>query len=449
MAKAATAEAIAMAIGPTPNIANATPGDGVEDNNLVIDVAAVLGGATVPGSARGDAEEMFAAADRPAPITDWTDAKYERTIEGNANGNPPTDTVMDTFVKYNNKQPSTPQAYLAYFQGGGVNNAGEAVTGVATATGVLTIDADDIDGNHMLFMGDFGISGPHQNLPAPLDDTDTMDVNEEMVSVTGMFRDVPGTFTCPSGCTVSSDEDSNLDGLGGSWIFTPSGSAMGGGVTAGELAALRVAGVIPDPDFMAFGYWLQSTTNEDGETEYAFQPFAAGNRDFGSDVANVEGSATYEGPATGIYMRKIFTVSEDGASTTTVPVASGQFSADAVLNATFGQITVGDDIDTIAPAMFDSITGSISKFKDGYGMDIDSRWTVELTKGSITGTDGTFSGMATGMGEFDGTFHGAERTNDDTTAVDESKLAPISASGTFDGHFENGHVRGAFAADRR
>ena len=449
MAVITKAEAIEMAIGPDePNIADA---DGAtEGDQLVINVTAVLGGATVPDSAVDTAvEEKFAAGDRPASITGWTDAKYERTQEGDANANPPTNTVVDTFVKYNNKAPNTAQLYTAYF-GGTENNAGDAVDSITGA--VLTLDVDDIDGNHMLFSGDFGITGPHQNLPAPVNDADTPDVDEGIINVSGSFRGVPGTFTCPSECTVSSDEDSNLDDLGGSWTFTPSGSATGGGPTTAELAALMVQGVIPDPDFMAFGYWLQATTDADGETEYAFLGFNEGNRNFG-DVDGVEGTATYEGPATGMYMRKRFEVSEDGSSTTTHPVISGQFTASAVLNATFAQISSGDDQDTIAPAMFNTITGSISGFKDGYGADIDTRWTVELTDGTIIDTGdgaGTFSGTATGMGAFAGTFHGEAIANDDPdTDVDETTLAPIGASGTFDGHFENGHVRGAFGVDRQ
>ena len=82
-----------------------------------------------------------------------------------------------------------------------------------------------------------------------------------------------------------------------------------------------VAGVIPDPDFMNLGYWLQATTDGDEETSYSALAFAQGNRDYG-DVTAVEGKAEYAGPATGLYMRKV--VSPDGDPT---PVASGQFTA--------------------------------------------------------------------------------------------------------------------------
>ena len=453
MAVITKAEAIAMAIDSDATLADANSTDA--GNQLPFNLGedattadSVLAGATVPDATTDQMNKFAAAMDRPASITNWTDSKYERTSEGDANANPPTDTVMDTIVKYNNKAPNTAEVYLTYFNSG-ANGAGDAVDAITDATGVINIDEADIDGNHGLItgsFGDFSTSATGDQTVEFTDVADTTDVNEGEPSIMGSFRGVPGTFACTGTCTASADEMGNLNGLGGDWEFTPAalvdadGDALTGDDLTDALAGIMVAGVIPDPDFTVFGYWLQATTDADGETEYAFLGFNEGNRDYGS-VADVEGPATYEGPATGMYMMKRFEVSEDGSSTTTHPVKSGQFTASAVLNATFDQISSGDDMDTIAPAMFNTITGSISGFKDGYGADIDTRWTVELTDGTIAPATGTFSGTATGDGAFNGTFHGAPGT--DTT------LAPIGASGTFDGHFENGHVRGAFGVDRQ
>ncbi len=438
-------DAMAVLADASEDVGNQLPVNLGDDNDATMDV---LSGNTVPESTVDQMNKFAAADDSPASITNWEHAKYVRTKEGNPNANPPTDTVMDTFIKYNNKAPSTAQAYVAYFNSD-TNGAGDAVTGITAATGVLDIDEADIAGNHMLFMGDFGLTSPHQNLPAPTDNQATDGVDEAMVKVAGSFRGVPGTFACDSECTRSSDKDGNLDGLGGTWTFTPSGTGTDGSATEDEVTALMVQSVIPDPDFMMLGYWLQAETNADGETTYAMLPFARGNRDFG-DVANVDGAATYEGPATGLYIRKVFSVSEDGSSATATPVASGQFTASAVLNATFGQVTNDNNDGTIAANLLNTITGSISGFKNMDGNDIDAMWTVMLTKGIINTSAGTFAGDATGMGEFNGMFHGAALDDDETTAdVDESTLAPISASGTFHGHFDNGHVRGAFAADRQ
>ena len=49
--------------------------------------------------------------------------------------------------------------------------------------------------------------------------------------------------------------------------------------------------------------------------------------------------------------------------------------------------------------------------------------------------------MTTGEGAFAGQFHGTDDSA--TTDVNEK---PVGVSGTFDGHFSNGSVRGAFGA---
>ena len=80
---------------------------------------------------------------------------------------------------------------------------------------------------------------------------------------------------------------------------------------------------------------------------------------------------------------------------------------------------------------------------------IDAAWTVELRETGIgaavsntTGYDGqagTVSGTTTGGGEWTGTFHGAPGNN---------AAQPAGVSGTFDGHFSNGEVYGAYGANK-
>ena len=89
------------------------------------------------------------------------------------------------------------------------------------------------------------------------------------------------------------------------------------------------------------------------------------------------------------------------------------------------------------------------------GQYINDAWVVNLmrpmdapaTEGinessNMNQTAGTFAGTTSGgalgssMGTWSGTFHGDNNVN-----------VPSSATGMFDGHFSNGHVRGAFAAD--
>ena len=431
--KAAEAERIAAAIGPGSVRADAD-GDGTVDVPFDFDAEGKL----VDLPINADTDDDFAMSDdSPAAIDGWAGARYERLTMEDMEGTMDVDeSVMDQVVSYTDQADGTDEAYTVYFDAG-VAGDRDGVQGTTGADGLLTIQEDEVAANHMRFMGDFGITGPHQMIPAPEDDTTIDDgVDEAMVSVMGSFYGVPGEFTCPSACSRSSDKDGNLSGLGGEWSFTPTVAEDE------ELADIMVAGVIPDPDYLTFGYWVRTTQGEDG-AEYAVRAFAeANNRDFGS-VAQVTGTAKYAGPATGLYMIK--TVGSDGEP---MPITGGQFTAMAALTANFQGSAVALDEQFM-------IDGTVSDFKDGYGNDIDSTWTVMLNRNAPDPANndavadniaaaGTFTGPTVGMGsggagaggEYEGTFHG-------DTAADQ----PTAASGTFDGHFLNGHVLGAFGAN--
>ena len=316
----------------------------------------------------------------------------------------------------------------------------------------------------MLFSLSFGITAPNQTVPASHhDDPDTTGTQhdnpateavETSSSWTGTFAGVSGTFTCTGDtCTASSDHEGNLSSLAGTWVFRPAGSGTGGHAEGDDLANIMVEGVVPDADFMIFGYWEQAVTDDEGDTTYSMLPIADGKRDYGT-VSSVTGTASYTGPATGMYMKKSLT--PDGQPTD--PFTSGQFTADAVLNANFGGPEVA------ANHAF-SITGTISNFMDG-GEAINDQWVVNLNRrmvgagdaarpqqnvgdltatghrdGSVAGDfDGVTDGGALGSaaGSWSGRFHGAAGADN---------ALPNSATGMFDGHFTNGHVRGAFATD--
>ena len=86
------------------------------------------------------------------------------------------------------------------------------------------------------------------------------------------------------------------------------------------------------------------------------------------------------------------------------------------------------------------MTGTIDSFRDGYGAIIDEAWSAELMKADIE--NDAFTGDTTGGGSYTGLFYG-------DSAVDEVPAvtpAPSSLAGTFDAHFANGHVGGAFGA---
>ena len=371
---------------------------------------------------------------------------------------------MDTVVKYNDKAPNTAAMYSTYFDG----STDTADRGYSSITaGVLTLENGDAANPVMskLYSISFGLTAAHQTLPITHDNPDTTDV-ETTTSYTGSFTGVPGTFTCTgAGCSVSSDKDGGLSHFAGAWTFTPDGikNPRGGNYTADttptlDTAMMRVMvpGVVPDPDFMILGYWMRTSTAADGTVTHSMRPIHDGLRDY-ADVSTVLGTATYTGPATGLYMKQSLT--PDGQPT--APFSSGQFTADAMLTARFG----GGEV--AANHAF-SIDGMISNFMDG-GELINDRWVVNLNRRMIgtnndepqrnigaadnashgTGTAGTFSGVTDGgtlgsaAGNWSGQLHGVDAA---TTNVVEM---PVSASGMFDGHFSNGHVRGAFAVNRQ
>ena len=81
---------------------------------------------------------------------------------------------------------------------------------------------------------------------------------------------------------------------------------------------------------------------------------------------SLEGRATYTGAATGLYVIRTYTLDGDIDSRT-----GGQFTADAMLTATFG----GGGVPANSHY---SITGTIKDFVDRGGRAIDSSWTVDL-----------------------------------------------------------------------
>ena len=250
----------------------------------------------------------------------------------------------------------------------------------------------------------------------------------------GSFHGVAGMYRCTGGsataCGAAKDSTGALT-LTGTWHF----------VAADAMNAM-VAGVMRDVDYLDFGYWLETTTATDGTMTHAVLAFARGERDYGG-VTSVVGRASYAGPATGLYALK--RVDPNTAEPTRF--WSGQFTADAMLTATFGR----GDLAIATNEQF-MISGSVSNFRNADGGTINNTWSVELGGvdaandedtgiagvQNIDASAGTFSGVTTGGGSWSGMFHGAAGADD---------ALPGAVSGTFDGHFPNGHVLGAFGAN--
>ena len=135
------------------------------------------------------------------------------------------------------------------------------------------------------------------------DDTPDMDETVAAFETDATFDGAPGTLKCAAaagtaGCTVTLDADGEITGFGDDWEFTPADGATVD---------------VDDADYLHYGFWLMRTTDADGATTYnEVQTFAGSSLDEPSgSVENVEGSATYEGGAVGVYVKDVYN-STDG-----------------------------------------------------------------------------------------------------------------------------------------
>jgi hypothetical protein len=347
--------------------------------------------------------------------------------------------ITDTITVYNNMEAADELSYDVYY---GVDDR-PGVTDSATVAddatnGRLDINETAVKANSKLFYAMAFPMGDRQTFTFT-DKDDTATVDERMFD--GMFNGVAGRYGCTEdgdiACTATSDKDGNLVKLTGEWNFTPS---------ADDLTEVMIAGVDHDTDYLTFGYWVRATEKENGSTAYGVGTFWAGADTFSDQaIANLDGKATYSGSAAGMYGQKMLNPDGSVASAT-----SGHFTADAALTAYFGQKAVSDTdtTGTISPNLLATISGTISSFNDG-GTDLG--WTLGLDKASfgtsgqpdaVMWEDATTTGNAgVTKGDWAGGFFGNPAT--DATPTDNY---PTGVAGEFTGHFNNGHVIGAFGA---
>ena len=264
-------------------------------------------------------------------------------------------------------------------------------------------------------------------------------VTDEADEVAGMYNGAAGIYRCnaDSGttCTVTIGDDPDDDGtkriitaMSTGWIFTPNA-----GVTSD----------VPDTSYLHYGFWLKKTTDGDGVLTYdEVETFAGASIAASGDVSAVQGTASYNGDAVGVYVHHV--MSEGGGKIESS--TSGHFKADASLTATFAQIAAGANANSIPPNMLNTVTGTIDNFT--LSGEETQDWSVNLARGAIdnTTTPGTFSGMAEGggaSGSYSGTFHG-----DVTALTDGTVPQPSAVVGEFNANMSNGSVAGAFGANK-
>ena len=247
----------------------------------------------------------------------------------------------------------------------------------------------------------------------------------EAFETAGTYNGSMGTYRCngTADCTVTLDAKGAITAMNDGWIFTP---------------APRVTTDQPDYEYLSYGFWLKKTTDEDGVLTYnEVETFARSSLEMGSDVSAVEGSATYNGGATGVYVKDVH--NSDGTLDT---ATAGHFTAAASLKVNFSGMSVAVDD-------HNSITGTINKFELSGGEE--NAWSAAL-KGEIdTPADGIASGTANGggaPGTFNATFYGPTPVIEADGGDGTARVAPGSVVGEFDANFSNGSVAGAFGATK-
>ena len=330
--------------------------------------------------------------------------------------------VTDTVTVFTNVSPASPMLFTTYYdpdgEGGDRPGVNTAVATSGTVKFHLTLDGDGL--GDMLAQADrFPAAGKSVAYDSSVES-----------GFTGTFNGVAGRFACTGDCSASRAKNGDLM-LGGArdadtgvitvtdtWTFTPDG----------DLETLKVDGVNYDADYLSFGYWVRERESATS-SRFSVGTFFAGSEPFTVTGAEaLRGTATYIGEAAGMYALK-------GDST-----EAGAFTADANLRARFGG---GDAVGQY------SISGTISNFVNGSNDMVDEGWTLTLdpagfrsgTSGSYTYSN-TFNGSTTGNGNWEGQFFG------NPTGATAAASHPLSVAGEFTGHFDNGHVIGAFGATR-
>ena len=244
------------------------------------------------------------------------------------------------------------------------------------------------------------------------------------------YRGIPVSLECDSGtCTVTDGR------LVGDWVVQPT-----------DQKALYARG--EDGDYMQavfaeYAYWL---TNDEVVVWAGHGDGSSGLNDAGTAFATPTGlaaadassnthsgdTADYSGRAGGYSVHD----TDDGVIGDDDDVlASGRFTADVTLRATFGTSPV---IDGVIDG-FESVSG---------GQNVDPRWSVTLNESDFDGSNTDSHTVTTNRpGTADGSWHvrGYGGANGDQDGGSER---PAGAYGAFDANFRDGAAQGAFVTER-
>ena len=430
-----TADAIAVAMAITADIGTEGPFDADENNNMIgvtRDRAGVkVTVMDVKGTAATDDDTSVDADGDPVLLRGLHKSVHTAENED--------DMTSEMTVVYSDIDAPGPQNYDDYY---GVAQTG--VTGTVANDGELDLDeiASVVQAAAGLYSApNFPEVGDQVKSYTTLDDPETDEDESDESTFAGMFNTVPGMYSCTTNnddpCGATADKEGNLLTLTGMWTFTPTDTEY------------KIQGVVADADHLYYGYWLKTEPGDDGD-EYTFQAFSGGMVDFvQGSVENVTGKASYSGTAAGRYVEKS---DFDQAGNGRVAV-TGAFTARAKLTANFNAgsaVAVNDHY---------SISGTVDRFvneESGEGLSsvAGDAWVVNLKTatfgdrdtgtGVVTSHTNDWSGVAQGTGNagtWSGQFFGPADDEGDT-------IQPSGVAGEFAAHFNNGHVAGAFGAEK-
>ena len=396
-------------------------------------------------------EDLQEQPDPPKPITNVKNVHTEiNTVSQTTTPNSATATVPTVAVTYSAtatkptftiadyESGESPKSFsMGNFMGTELVNIETAVDGVAGRTNVVLysdraqtesvtnyassgegfVDVGSLVGgaNHVTSLSEGQISGAMGDKVEGTYNADSKDNNPA----------VPGAFYCSTAlCTLTVNSKGMITANVG-YQFRPAS-----GKTTKD-----------DSSYLTLGFWLTAPTalNATGDAPggIVVGAFGMGQGTAVEIPAALEGTATYEGIATGLYATK------GGIS---------YFSGDAMLEANFGQVKgLADDATDAIAGFRGSVSGSISNITAG-GMKMEGE--LGLSAANITGdTTGTYSGNTKGsigdsrfVGSWAGTFYEAGKAS---TPADSRY--PMSTAGTFSGYdeYNNSSILGAFGANKQ
>ena len=240
------------------------------------------------------------------------------------------------------------------------------------------------------------------------------------IDIPGTLQGAPGTFRCAGtasdgSCTVDISGPNNYvfaNGTGVEWQFIPTS------------ATSKV--IIPDGEYMWFGWWMREPFETAPNSTTAVFDFAANYGGEGpvNNVTGATGTATYEGAAIGHYAIYDIEAAEDDRS------RAGRFEAKATLSANFDANT---------------LSGSITEF------DTEPTWSVTLksqgiNSGAVAAAADSVSWSIRGLPRDGGQWEAQFYSNFESPAP---TAQPTGVAGRFTAQYES-HRRivGAFGAER-